>query len=135
MTMTANVTSNHDTITVQVPLTFKRRGGRKQVVLPNGTSSWALPPAHIDNTIVKAIARAFRCNMLEGGQYATIREIATAENINESYVSRVLRLTLLAPEIVEAMLNGRQGPGITLAVLMMPFPVGGAKIAAWRGVM
>ena len=62
--------------------------------------------------------------MLESGEYATIREIAAAEKINEPYVGRVLRLTLLAPDIVEAILGGRQPPEMTLAVLMRPFAVG-----------
>ena len=75
--------------------------------------------------MVKAIARAFRWReMLEDGTYATIAEIAVAEKINECYVGRVLRLTLLAPDTVEAVLNGRQPPEITLAVLMQRFPVG-----------
>jgi hypothetical protein len=61
---------------------------------------------HVDNAMVKAIARAFRWrDMLESGEYATIREIANAENINETYVGRVLRLTLLAPDIVEAIVK------------------------------
>jgi hypothetical protein len=62
--------------------------------------------------------------MLEDGTYATIAEIAAAEKINESYVGRVLRLTLLAPDMVDAVLNGRKPPEMTLAVLMRPFPVG-----------
>ncbi len=74
--------------------------------------------------MVKAIARAFRWReMLESGAYATISEIAAAEKINETYVGRVLRLTLLAPDIVEAILNGRQPADVTLAVLMKPFAV------------
>ena len=75
--------------------------------------------------MVKAIARAF-CwrGMLETGEYSTIREIANAEKINETYVGRMLRLTLLAPDIVEAILNGRQSAEMTLAVLMRPFSVG-----------
>ena len=74
--------------------------------------------------MVKAIARAFRWrDMLESGEYATIAEIAAAEKINESYVGRVLRLTLLAPDIVEAILDGRQPAEMTLAVLMRPFAV------------
>lgn len=122
--MTAPVTSNPDTITVHVPLTFARRGGRKQIVLPDGTSSWAPPRARVDNTMVKAIARGFRWRkLLETGVHATVEDIAAAEKINASYVSRVLRLTLLAPSIVEAILDGRQGPQITLAKLMKPFPV------------
>jgi hypothetical protein len=59
--------------------------------------------------MVKAIVQAFRWReMLENGTHATIAEIAAAEKINESYDERVLRLTLLAPEVVEAILNGRQ---------------------------
>ena len=75
--------------------------------------------------IVKATARAFRWReMLESGTYASIAEIASAEQINESYVSRVLRLTLLAPDMVKAVLNRRQPPEMTLATLMQRFPVG-----------
>jgi hypothetical protein len=75
--------------------------------------------------MVKAVARAFRWReMLENGTHATIGEIAAVEKINETYVGRVLRLTLLAPEIVEAILAGRQPAETTLAVLMRPFSVG-----------
>lgn len=122
--MTATVTRDDDPITVHVPLTFPRRGGRKQIVLPDGASSWAPPRARIDSTMVKAVARGFRWrNLLETGVHATVADIAAAEKINASYVSRVLRLTLLAPAIVEAILDGRQGPEVTLAKLMKPFPV------------
>ena len=72
----------------------------------------------------KALARGFRWRkLLETGVYGTIEEIATAEKINSSYVSRVLRMTLLAPSVVEAILDGRQPAEMTLAVLMRPFPV------------
>ncbi|QOF74173.1 hypothetical protein IG197_11480 [Aminobacter sp. SR38] len=122
--MTASVTSEHDTITVHVPLIFAKRGGRKQVIVPDGASSWAPPRARVDNTIVKAIARGFRWRkFLETGIHTTVEDIATAEKINPSYVSRVLRLTLLAPALVEAILDGRQPSDITLAGLMKPFPV------------
>jgi len=76
-----------------------------------------------DTTLVKALARAFRWRrMLETGRYGTIDELAAAEKINSSYVSRLLRLTLLAPEIVEAILDGRQSASMTLPGLMEPFP-------------
>ena len=79
----------------------------------------------MSDAAVKAIARAFRWQeLLENGTHATIAEIAEAEKINESYVSRVLRLTLLALDIVEAILDGHQPTDMTLAVLMRPFPVG-----------
>lgn len=114
------------TVTVRVPISIRRRGGRKLVLAPDGTDMTAAPVArHIDNAMVKAIARAFRWReMLESGEYATIREIADAEKINESYVGRVLRLTLLAPDIVEGILGGRQPAGLQLDGLMRRFPVG-----------
>ena len=69
-------------------------------------------------------ARAFRWRrMLETGAVSTVREIAAKEKINSSYVSRVLRLTLLAPDIVEAILDGRQPTDMTLPKLMRPFPM------------
>jgi hypothetical protein len=77
----------------------------------------------VDSALMKAIARAFRWrDMLESGVHATIKEIAAAENINESYVARILRLTLLAPNIVESVVDGRQSPEITLPALMRRFP-------------
>ncbi len=109
-------------LTVRVPLAIRRRGGRKLVLTPGGTAHRG--PAGADRTLVKALARAFRWRrMLETGKYSTVHEIAAAEKINSSYVSRVLRLTLLAPDIVEAILDGRQPAGMTLPGLMAPFPV------------
>jgi hypothetical protein len=111
-------------LTVRVPMTFTTRGGRKLVIAPDGMPSWAKPRARVDNTMIKALGRAFRWRkLLEASVYVTVEEIAQAEKINTSYVSRILRLTLLAPEIVEAILDGRQPAEITLAGLMRPFPV------------
>jgi hypothetical protein len=74
--------------------------------------------------MMKALARAFRWRrLLETGVYGTIEELAAAEKINASYVSRVLRLTLLAPATVEAIVDGQHPPHLTLATLMRPFPV------------
>src|SRR5688500_16590406 len=93
------------TITVDLPLAFRKRGGRKQVVSPAGSSSWAPRQSQVQTTLVKAIARAHRWRaMLEDGTYASAAELSAAERINPSYVARLLRLTLLAPEIVEAAL-------------------------------
>ncbi|MFZ1414152.1 MAG: hypothetical protein WAS73_06180 [Defluviicoccus sp.] len=118
------------TLTVSVPMTFTKRGGRKLVISPDGAPSWAPPRRRIDNAMIKALARAFRWRkLMETGAYATVEEIAAAEKINASYVSRVLRLTLLAPNIVEAILDGRQPAEMTLAALMQPFPVAWAQQA------
>ncbi|WP_428674681.1 hypothetical protein [Reyranella sp.] len=110
-------------VTIKVPFAVRKRGGRKLVLAPDGAP---VPPAapHIDSTLVKAIARAFRWQkMLETGRFATINEIARAEKINSSYVSRVLRLTLLAPVTVEAILDGHADVAPTLAEAMKVFPV------------
>lgn len=114
-----------ETLTVQIPLRLRKRGGRKLVIAPYGVEVTAAPVArHVNNAMVKAIARAFRWReMLESGAYATIREIANAEKINESYVGRVLRLTLLAPDIVETIIDGRQPACLQLDRLLRPFPV------------
>jgi hypothetical protein len=109
------------TTTVFVPMVWRRRGGRKVIVAPPGCDGWA-PPPRIDNTLIKALARAHRWRrLLEGGEYETLADLADAERINRSYVSRILRLTLLAPEIVERILDGRAAPG--LPQLLKPFPV------------
>jgi hypothetical protein len=84
----------------------------------------AAPPRKADNTLIKALARAFRWRrMLDSGEFATIAELADREGIAPSYMTRVLRLTLLAPDIVEAILDGTQGPAVTLARMVEPFPV------------
>jgi hypothetical protein len=115
---------DEQTITVEVPFVIHRRGGRKAVITPYGAPAFAPPRPRIDNTMVKAMARAFRWRkLLETGAYGNIDEIAKAERINPSYVSRVLRMTLLAPEIVETILDGRQPEALTLAGVMEPFPV------------
>jgi hypothetical protein len=108
------------TLTVVIPLSVKPRGGRKAMVTPGVLAL----ERRQDITLIKAVARAFRWRrMLETGRFGTINELAAAEKINSSYVSRVLRLTLLAPDIVEAILDGRQPEGMTLPALMEPFPV------------
>ncbi|MEZ5809354.1 MAG: hypothetical protein R3D65_16980 [Zhengella sp.] len=109
-------------IAVRVPFATTRHGSGKRIIGPDGATGYNSP--RIDSTLVKAIARAHRWNrMLESGEVTTIKDIARAEKINPSYISRILRLTLLAPDIVEAILDGGQGPEVTLARLLEPFPV------------
>ena len=108
-----------DTVTVHVPFRMVKRGGRKEIVLPGNAPA----QRKTDNTIVKALARAFRWKrMLESGEFTTMAELAEREGIAASYMTRVLRLTLLAPDIIEAILDGRQEPEITLAQMLKPFP-------------
>jgi hypothetical protein len=110
-------------LTVRVPIALLKRGGRKVVLAPEGAMRIARP-RRIDNAMVKAFARAFRWRkLIETGAYPTVSEIAKAEGVNDSYVGRVLRLALLAPDIVEAMVDGRQPPEIALRALLRPFSV------------
>jgi hypothetical protein len=112
-----------ETISVHVPFAIRKYGGRKQVVTPNGEPA-AIERPRVDSTLVKALARAFRWKrMLESGQFTTITELSEHENLALTYMTRVLRLSLLEPGIVEAILDGRQGAEITLAALLEPFPV------------
>jgi hypothetical protein len=111
-------------VTVTVPFSIRKRGGRKLVITPDGVTAAPMKRARVDSALLKALARGFRWRkLLETGDYATIEEIAEAESINPSYVSRVLRMTLLAPEIVETILAGKQPEGLTMARAMQPFPV------------
>jgi hypothetical protein len=116
---------NCRSMTVRVPMAFTKRGGRKLIVAPDGASTVPSSRPRVDNAMIKALGRAFRWRkLLETGLFATVEEMAAAEKINPSYVSRVLRLTLLAPDIVDAILEGRQPVSMTMAVLMRPFAVG-----------
>jgi hypothetical protein len=109
------------TITVFLPMAWRRRGGRKVIVAPAGCDDCA-PPPRVDSTLIKALARAHRWHrLLESGEYGTLAEMADAERISRSYVSRILRLTLLAPDIIERVLHGRPTAG--LAQFLKPFPV------------
>ena len=112
------------TIMVRIPITLRRQGGRKQVVTPAGATPWIATPPRIDNTLVKAMVRAHRWrDMLESGDYATVRDLAKVEAINESYLGRILRLTLLSPSLIEAILEGRQPPTLELDDLLQQFPI------------
>ena len=107
---------------VHIPLTFRKRGGRKLVVTTGG-AEWA-PRPRVDNAMVKALARAFRWRkMLDEGVYTTLEDLAQAKGVNAIYVSPILQLTPLAPEIVEAILDGRQPAELQLNDLLQGFPL------------
>ncbi|EFH10739.1 hypothetical protein ACFFMP_21110 [Pseudoroseomonas cervicalis] len=110
-------------LTVHVPLAIRRRGGRKRVMAPEGAPGVTVLACRADPALVKALARGFRYRkLLDQGRYASITEMAAAEKIDRGYLGRLLQLTLLAPEIVEAILDGRQPEGMTLVGLMTPSP-------------
>ena len=110
------------TATVSIPVTFLQRSGRKQILTPQGAAPWSHAP-RVDTALVKAIVRAHRWRqMLESGEYSSSAELAKAEKVNDSYLSRILRLTLIAPNIIEAILSGRQPSTLQLDDLLKPLP-------------
>ncbi len=122
--MTRGVETRLDgqTLVVRVPMRFRRRGGRKRIVAPDGNELTPSSKPQPDGTLVKALARAWRWQgMLEESRFASVRELAEAERVSLSFVSRILRLTLLAPDIVEQIFDRRPAP--QLAQLMQPFPI------------
>lgn len=110
-------------ITVRVPLRIRRRPGRKTIVTPVVDG---LPPhttTRADPTLLKALARAlWYQRMLDDGRYGSISEMAAAQKLDRGYLGRLLQLTLLAPDIVEAIVEEREAEGVTLPRLMEPFP-------------
>src|SRR5882724_9382657 len=123
--ISTTVSEDGRTATISVPVSFLQRCGRKQILSPPGASPWS-PAPRVDGALVKAIVRAQRWRqMLESGEYSSSAELAKAEKVNDSYLSRILRLTLIAPCIIEAIVTGRQPSTLQLDDLLKPLP------AAW----
>ena len=111
------------TIVVDIPMQWKRRGRRKVIIAPDGGDAWAPAKPRHDETLIRALARAHRWRrMLEEGRHRSAQEIAEGEGITRSFVSRFLRLTLLAPDIQETILDGRQPKGMRLEELTRVMP-------------
>jgi hypothetical protein len=114
-----DVSADAQTTTIRVPLTLRRIGGRKRVISPPGATAWAPPRPEINSPLLNALVRAFHWqSLLDDGHYGSVNELAKAHGKNASYVAAVLRLTLLAPDIVESVLDGRQPETIQLQPLM-----------------
>lgn len=114
------MTNSAETVTVHVPFTIKKRGGRREILLPEASPE---SQSTVDNTLLKAIGRAYRWKrLIDEGTFTTIAELAKHEKIAASYMTRVLRLSLLAPDIVDAILEGH-APHLKLKELLNPFPL------------
>ena len=123
MIQSAETRLDGNTLVVRIPMRFQRRGGRKRIVAPDGGEIVPTSKPQPDGTLVKALARAWRWQrMLDDGIHASVTEISEAEKINKSYISRILRLAVLAPEIVEAVLEGRADQALMLERLERPLP-------------
>jgi hypothetical protein len=106
-------------VTVRVPLTIRRRPGRKTLVSLGFGADGGRIATKADPALVKALARAFRYQkLLDEGRYASISEMAAAEKIDRGYLGRLLRLTLLGPDTITAILDGTQDAEMALSSLM-----------------
>jgi hypothetical protein len=111
------------TLVLRIPMRFQRRRGRKRIVAPDGGEIVPVSKPQPGGTLLKALARARRWQrLLEEGVYASVSEIGEAEGIDKGYVSRILRLALVAPEIVEAIVEGRADAHPPLRKLERPLP-------------
>ncbi len=112
----SRIAAHGDDVVVTVPLTLKRRGGRKEVDSSTNSRVAASTGAQVPLALTLARAHRWRA-LLESGRYGTIRELSGALGMDNSYVARLLRLTLLAPDITEAILEGTEPSGISLEKL------------------
>jgi hypothetical protein len=113
-----------DTLTIRIPISLQRRGGRKLIVTPEGATAPARKPSR-DETLVKAVVRANRWRRrIESGQAKSITDLAEQEGVTDAYICRLLPLTCLAPDIVEAVLDVRQPKGLRLAEILANGPTG-----------
>ena len=120
----ANWEFDGSAITVRIPMMWKRHGGRKVIIAPDGGDVWAPTKPRHDNTMIRALARAHRWKrLLEDGTHASIRALAEAEGINRAYVCRILNLTLLAPDLTDAILEGRQPKSLMLEGVAQCLPI------------
>jgi hypothetical protein len=113
--MTGRAGLEVDTLTIRIPIRLQRRGGRKLIIAPEGVAAPAPKPRR-DDTLIKALVRAHRWRRrIESGRARSITDLAEQESVTVAYVCRLLPLTCLAPDIVEAILDGRQSKGLRLA--------------------
>jgi hypothetical protein len=116
--MTERVGLEVDTLTIRIPIRLQRRAGRKLIITPEGVAAPARKPSR-DETLIKALVRAHRWRRrIESGRAKSITDLAEHEGVTDAYVCRLLPLTCLAPDIVEAILERRQPKGLRLAEML-----------------
>ena len=124
-----------ETLVIRVPMKFKKRGGRKEIIVPEGLSGSQPSKPPTQEPLITALARAFHWQeLIDSGRYATITELAGALDVDRSYVGRIMRLALLAPDIVETILAGQEPGGVSLESLVKRTPVLWAEQRAKLGL-
>ena len=108
-------------LSIFIPVQFKRRGGRKMIVAPDGVIGMR---AERDDTLIQAVAKAWKWRrMLDRKEALSFAEIIVREKIGATYAARIYDLSLLAPDIVEAILDGRQPVGLSLREFAKGIPL------------
>jgi hypothetical protein len=116
--MTERAALELDTLTIRIPIRLQRRGGRKLIMTPEGVAA-PTPKPRRDETLIKALVRAHRWRRkIESGRAKSITDLAEQEGVTDAYVCRLLPLTCLAPDIVEAILDGRQPRWLRVAEVL-----------------
>ena len=118
------VSRDGDAIVVRIPVKFYRRNGRQMVLTRGGDNGQVAAERETNGSLVSALAKAYRWQeQLESGEYAGLEDLAAANGVDRTYIGRILRLTSIAPEIVERILNGDEPPGVSLRRLQKALPV------------
>jgi hypothetical protein len=112
-----------DTVSVRIPMRFERRGGRKLIIAPDGGTP-ALAKTNRDETMIRALVKAHRWRrQIEISKASSITDLAAQEGVTDAYVCRILPLTCLAPDVVQAILDGRHPKGLKLSAILRDIPV------------
>lgn len=110
-------------ITIEIPIKLRKRSGRKYITAPDGRDLSSYRKPKYQTNMMQAIVRGHQfSDMLDKEPDITIKQLAEREMLDQGYVAKTIRMTQLAPDIIEAILNGRQPQAMTLAELMRPFP-------------
>jgi hypothetical protein len=132
-----SISRENGQIIVHIPMTLKVRGGRKEIILPDGLAPEGTPAEKtaVQLPLVIAVARAFRWKaFIESGRYRSIDDLARAVNMDSSYVGRILRLTLLAPDIIMKIHEGQEPSGLSLGMLTKALPLDWVEQREWLGM-
>lgn len=121
-------------INIHIPFSVKRRGGRKLILSPNGDNAVFEAKPQQDNSLIKVLVRAYKWRKhFETNKFRSLDALAEKLEVNKSYLARVMRLNLLAPDIKEAILNGTQPRTLTTTELLKPFPESWQEQRGWFG--
>ena len=121
--MTMRLSEDGTILHIHIPMQLRRRGGRKVIIAPSGNTAKDDIAIH-EAPVVRALVKARRWQtMLESGEAATIKDLAVKEGVDRSYLAKLLKLNILAPAIVERVLEGNYPDTISLEILRAGIPL------------